>query len=444
MEPARRILRRLGVDGIRLIIGRLVDRRTLVRTAKACRLTYPGKRTPSVPSARLVSDLAKKVFSEPFAATELLRALDEACAGAILLVEGTEPGALRRLARTEPAGPREGAGLLYALAGDPRREAAAAASIVRKRLEEAGEARRTAEALPRAGGASRDGASRPRDRVARLERGRASAGVQDLARLSADLRHALRDMEKAVHRLRGLMEGRAPSAADPSGPHLEAVASSVRSLQRLLAEIRRERKAERRKDLEAIADLAREVRATRSELAAIRSGAAARPQRRKGEPARAGLFVDVQNMYYAARQLNARLDFGALREEVSRDRRLVRAIAYVVENPEIDQSGFLAMLAQRNYEVRRKTLKTRADGSSKGDWDLGMALEIMRLAENLDVVVLASGDGDFVPLVNQIKIEGPLVEVFSFPGSTAKELREACDRHVAIGDALLIRQGVDP
>lgn len=406
MEPARRILRRLGVEGIRLIIGHLFDRQTLVRTANACRLTYPGKRIQSVPSATLVSDLSRKVVSEPDAAPSLVRALKKACAGATAEVEATEPGALRRLGRSKPAGPREGACLLYALAGDSRKEAAAAASIMQKTLEEAEEARRTAEALPRKAEALRDEASPLRSRVARPERERTSAG-------------------------------------DPSGPHMEAVASSVRSLQRLLAEIRRERKAERLEDREAIADLAREVRATRSELATMRTTAAGRTTRRKGEPARVGLFVDVQNMYYAARQLNARLDFGALKEEVTRDRRLVRAMAYVVDNPDIDQSGFLAMLAQRNYEVRRKTLKTRADGSSKGDWDLGMALEIMRLAENLDVVVLASGDGDFVPLVNQIKTEGPLVEVFSFPGSTAKELMEACDRHVAIDDALLIRQGAE-
>src|SRR5262245_39649710 len=122
-----------------------------------------------------------------------------------------------------------------------------------------------------------------------------------------------------------------------------------------------------------------------------------------------------------------------------RGRRLTRAIAYVVQNRDIDQTGFLAMLQQRNYEVRRKDLKVRTDGSSKGDWDMEMALDILRMAESLDIVVLVSGDGDFTSLVTQIKTLGPRVEVYSFPGSTAKELIEASDRHVAIDEGFLIR-----
>jgi uncharacterized LabA/DUF88 family protein len=174
-------------------------------------------------------------------------------------------------------------------------------------------------------------------------------------------------------------------------------------------------------------------------LKATHETAADTVPRRKGDLQRVGIFVDVQNMYYAARQLNARLDFGALMTAATHERRLIRALAYVVQNRDIDQSGFLAMLQQRNYEVRRKDLKIRTDGSSKGDWDMEMALDILRLAESLDVVVLASGDGDFTSLVNQVKTLGPKVEVYSFPGSTAKELIEAADRHIPIDEGFLIR-----
>ncbi|MGH9868931.1 MAG: NYN domain-containing protein [Candidatus Polarisedimenticolia bacterium] len=165
----------------------------------------------------------------------------------------------------------------------------------------------------------------------------------------------------------------------------------------------------------------------------------ARRRRHEGEPERVGLFVDVQNMYYAARQLNARLDFGALMNATTRGRRLIRAMAYVVQNRDIDQSGFLAMLQQKNYEVRRKDLKIRSDGSSKGDWDMEMALDILKMAGSLDVVVLVTGDGDFASLVTQIRTLGPQVEVYSFPGSTAKELVEAADRHVALDESFLIK-----
>ena len=229
---------------------------------------------------------------------------------------------------------------------------------------------------------------------------------------------------------------------DPD-PTPASLAAALVSLQREISALREEIAAGRRKETDVITDLASEIRAL---MAAIAPGGAvseARSPRREGDPPRVGLFVDVQNMYYASKQLNARLDFGALIEAVSRDRRLVRAIAYVVHNRDIDQSSFLAMLQQRNYEVRRKDLKVRADGSSKGDWDLGMALEILGLAENFDVVVLATGDGDFVPLVNAVKTRGPRVEVYSFSGSTARELIEACDGHVEIGEDLLMRPQVD-
>lgn len=165
------------------------------------------------------------------------------------------------------------------------------------------------------------------------------------------------------------------------------------------------------------------------------------PVSRRSEPGpdRVGLFVDVQNMYYAARGRNARLDFGALMAATTRDRRLVRAVAYVVQNRDVDQSGFVSMLKQKNYEVKRKDLKVRGDGSSKADWDMEIALDILGLAGSLEVVVLVSGDGDFTPLVGRVRALGPRVEVYSFPGSTSMDLIEASDRHVPLDESYLIR-----
>ncbi|HEY3175389.1 MAG TPA: NYN domain-containing protein [Candidatus Polarisedimenticolia bacterium] len=202
---------------------------------------------------------------------------------------------------------------------------------------------------------------------------------------------------------------------------------------------RQDRDDEERRLVMLLQEVAAEARAIRSGMAQRRRSASEPAPRHRDNQDRVGLFVDVQNMYYAARQLNARLDFAALMSVATRDRRLIRAIAYVVQNRDIDQSGFLAMLQQRNYEVRRKDLRVRHDGSSKGDWDMEMALDILRLAPDLDVVVLVSGDGDFSPLVTQIRTLGPEVEVYSFPGSTARELIEAADRHVPIDDGFLIR-----
>ena len=157
------------------------------------------------------------------------------------------------------------------------------------------------------------------------------------------------------------------------------------------------------------------------------------------EHQRVGIFVDVQNIFYAAKLFNARLDFEKLLKVGVGRRRLVRAIAYVVQSPEVDQTGFISMLQQKSYEVRRKDLRLRSDGSAKGDWDMGMAIDIMGLVDKLDVVSIVSGDGDFVSLINLIKTIGPRVEVISFQHNTARDLIHSADLHVPIEETLLMR-----
>ena len=154
-------------------------------------------------------------------------------------------------------------------------------------------------------------------------------------------------------------------------------------------------------------------------------------------PPRVGIFVDVQNMFYGAREKGARLDFEALLATASEGRRLVRAVAYLVEARETDQSAFIHLLQMKAWEVKRKPLRIRPDRTMKGNWDLEMALDAVATAPHLDVVVLATGDGDFVPLVRQLKLDGVRVEVYGFPRSTAPDLREAADRFVSIARKLL-------
>ncbi len=154
---------------------------------------------------------------------------------------------------------------------------------------------------------------------------------------------------------------------------------------------------------------------------------------------RVGIFVDVQNIFYAAKSFNARLDFEKLLELSVGKRRLIRAIAYVVQSPDVDQSNFISMLQQKSYEVKRKDLRQRSDGSAKGDWDMGMAIDIMRFVNKLDVVVLVSGDGDFVPLIELVKTLGPRVEVISFTYNTARDLINSADEHIPIEEALLLK-----
>src|SRR5919199_4913024 len=137
------------------------------------------------------------------------------------------------------------------------------------------------------------------------------------------------------------------------------------------------------------------------------------------------VLVDVQNMFYSAKhQYRAKLDFAKLLDGAVRGRQLIRAIAYIVQTPDIDQTNFINMLQQTGFEVKAKVLRLRPDGTAKGDWDMGMAIDAISLADRLDALVLVSGDGDFVDLVNMLKARGVRVEVLSFPSSTAEELKQ--------------------
>jgi len=117
---------------------------------------------------------------------------------------------------------------------------------------------------------------------------------------------------------------------------------------------------------------------------------------------------------------------------IVRDRQLVRAIAYVVESQETNQEHFISILKKSGYEVKKKLLKRRPDGTAKGDWDMGIAIDTISLASKLDVVALVTGDGDFVPLINKLKALGCYVEVYYIKGSCAEELMEAADEAIPI------------
>lgn len=245
------------------------------------------------------------------------------------------------------------------------------------------------------------------------------------------------EQRRLAHRIEKMAETPPPPAtvlAEPMTPLIDGLVE----LQKDVAALRRERKKDIQDQARRLDEMAAGVQAARTALEA--SPKATRfAARKKGEPERVGIFIDVQNMYYSARQLKGKLDFDALLQACVLDRRLIQASAYVVESKEIDQSGFIAMLQQRAIEVRRKTLKIRADGSMKGDWDMEMALDILDMAPKLDVVVLVSGDGDFTSLVRRVKTIGPKVEVVAFPRNTAKSLLEAADRFHPLDRRSMIR-----
>ncbi len=146
---------------------------------------------------------------------------------------------------------------------------------------------------------------------------------------------------------------------------------------------------------------------------------------------RVGIFVDVQNMYYSGKQLyGAKVNFATILKEASRNRQVIRAIAYVIRADVGEEQHFFDALGKIGYEVRSKDLQIFYGGAKKGDWDVGIAMDIMRLAGKLDTVVLVSGDGDFQDLLEHVKALGCRAEVISFGKTASSKLKAVADHFI--------------
>ncbi len=164
-------------------------------------------------------------------------------------------------------------------------------------------------------------------------------------------------------------------------------------------------------------------------------------------PQRLGIFVDVQNMFYSAKLLHqSKVDYGRLLREITGTRHLIRAIAYIVQKPDVNQAGFHEALSRFGYELKIKELKIRPDPdgragtTAKGSWEIGLTIDAITMAQKLDCVTLVTGDGDYVPLVECLKMNGCRVEVVSFERSTAGELVKAADQYIPIQEAWIFKE----
>ncbi len=151
---------------------------------------------------------------------------------------------------------------------------------------------------------------------------------------------------------------------------------------------------------------------------------------------RVGIFVDVQNMYYSARNVfNNKLDFESLLKKASQNRKVTRAIAYAIESDTPDEGNFFELLEDIGFEVKKKKLKEYYGGAKKGDWDMGIAIDALKISGKLDVVVLVTGDGDFTHLVYHLQASGVRVEVMAFEESASKELKEAANNFIDMSES---------
>jgi uncharacterized LabA/DUF88 family protein len=149
----------------------------------------------------------------------------------------------------------------------------------------------------------------------------------------------------------------------------------------------------------------------------------------KNQDQRVVVLVDVQNMYYSAKNLyEAKVNFKNLLEDVVANRKLIRAIAYVIRAEVGKEAAFFEALNESGFDIREKELQVFAGGAKKGDWDVGISMDAIRYAEKVDTIILVSGDGDFVSLVDYLKTaKGCLVELAAFGRTSSRELKEKAD-----------------
>ena len=149
---------------------------------------------------------------------------------------------------------------------------------------------------------------------------------------------------------------------------------------------------------------------------------------------RVGVLVDIQNMYYSAKVLyKKKVDFKEILKTAVSGRKLIRAIAYGIKTIEGLEKNFFDALQKSGYELRTKDLQIFPGGAKKGDWDVGLTVDVIRMMESLDVIILVTGDGDYIPLINYVKWGGGrVVEVAAFRRSASTKIVEAADEFVNI------------
>jgi len=143
---------------------------------------------------------------------------------------------------------------------------------------------------------------------------------------------------------------------------------------------------------------------------------------------RVAVIIDTQNLYHSAKNLyKAKVNFEAVVDAAVQDRKLIRAVSYVVNTESGEESAFFEALEKVGIEIKTKDLQIFYGGAKKADWDVGMAVDAIKLAPKVDAIVLATGDGDFIPLVEYLKSQGCQVEVITFGRSASSGLRNVVD-----------------
>src|SRR3989344_468282 len=155
----------------------------------------------------------------------------------------------------------------------------------------------------------------------------------------------------------------------------------------------------------------------------------------KHKEQRVTILIDVQNMYHSAKNLyDARVNFAEILKLAVSGRKLVRAFAYVVRTKTGEEKPFFDALIKLGFETRVRDLQEFYGGMKKADWDVGITVDAIKSAPGVDVIVLVSGDGDFIQLVEYLKNQGKRAEVIAFGKSASSRLKETADEFIDLGE----------
>ncbi|MDR5682443.1 MAG: NYN domain-containing protein [Armatimonadota bacterium] len=427
---------------VRVLVGALYPGRALATLATRLGVTYVGHRITKVPRPELLDAVAETVRQHPGERTRLAEELLEGAQEQLTAVQAIASQHVARwIAGTGSA--EEGMKRLVAAIVDERpRVGRSARSWWRRFLADATRqqqlrpeemptqvlnelVRIASEPLQAASERLTSAAKDLRD-VLREAAQYLRRVDQDVARQAAHIDRKVQGLGDEITRVRSWF-GEQQGSVRRS---LEELTSAIRSLEsRLDRHQQATEELVRRLAGVAVALERGQVEAARRELTRVRSG-----------KVRVGIFADVANLYFSARDAHgSRVHYGALMARGQQLGEVAVARAYVTEGSNAEgQAAFEAALRHIGFEVKVLHLRRLSDGRHKANWDLGMATDILVCADDLDVVLLATGDGDFVDLVRWLRRQGLQVHVAGVAGHTAGELISAADGWIPLeGDLLM-------
>ena len=157
----------------------------------------------------------------------------------------------------------------------------------------------------------------------------------------------------------------------------------------------------------------------------------------KPKEQRVEVLIDIQNLYHSAKNLyHARVNYAEILKQAVAGRKFIRAFGYVVRTKSGEEAPFFDALTKLGIETRVRDLQEWYGGAKKADWDVGIVIDAIRTSPGLDVIILCSGDGDFIPLVEYLKNQGKRVEVMAFGKTTSSKLIEVADEFIDLDDGL--------